>query len=644
MNRVQNYTDFWNTSRNSQLIIDSFLSDDSVQNKPKKDLVKLAGYKKAISNFVNIIAGKSINVQFKGTESYTDGKTVTLSGNIDEKSFDYNCGLAMHEGSHIVYSKFLGFSDYDLIVKNLIGDKYSKDGTHMASCFMGTVKELTNYFEDRRIDSIVYKSAPGYRGYYKALYNKYFNSKTINKALKTKVYAQQSTISNYMFYIANMTNQFCDSNDLPGLKKIFKTIDLNNIGRLETTVQAAKLSVVVANEIYTLIEKKEKEQEKSNPKPKDDSRYEDENGRTSEERNKFDGNQTAKQSPLGDDLSERQEKLLENAVQKQKDFIDGKVKKSGLRKSDVKMMKSLANAGATQQEVEVENDYGRKTTCNVTVLNKLNDEIVSDRVASFFSYRGGENEESIAEGLRLGTMLGRKLQIRNEEKTLKTTRQSKGKIDKRLISELGFDNTNVFEQLYVNRFKSVNLHLSVDASGSMSGSKFDNTVKSVIAICKAASMTKNITVQVTFRGTVMRGGNACVAVMYDSKINNLNHILKYMKHTQAGGLTPEGLCFNAVSKLIRDSKSETNLFVNYSDGMPYCDNYHGDSAIRHTKKEVDSLRYNGYKIISFFIAGDYEGDSTKSDFQTMYGKDATFIQPTNMMMVAKKLNNIFLGN
>jgi len=636
MNRVQ-HSDFWNDSRNSQLLIDSFLDSDNTPTKPKKDLVKLASYKKAISNFVNIIAKKSVKVTFKGTESYTDGKTVTLSGNIDEKNFDYNCGLAMHEGSHIVYSKFLGMGDYADLAESLVGRKWL-DST-VEDEFIATVKQLTNYFEDRRIDNIVYKSSPGYRGYYKALYDKYFNTKTINKALKTKIYAQQTTTANYIFYIANMTNQFCDSNDLPGLKKIFKTINLNNIDRLQDTVAAAKLAVVVTKQIFDIVDKAQEEDKKNNPRP--EGEYDDKDGRNFEDRREFRPSANAKSNDEAE-YSERQQKLIDSAAQKQKDFIEGKTKKSGLTKRDTKMMNSLANAGATKQEVEVDNEYGRKDKLEVLVLNKLTEDILDAQTASFLT-RWPQNEEEIAEGMRLGTMLGRKLQIRNEEQTLKTTRQSKGKIDKRLISELGFDNTNVFQQMYTNRFKDVNIHISVDASGSMSGRKYRATVKSVVAICKAASMTKNISVQVTYRSTVMRGNEAVVGVVYNSKVDSLTHLQKWMKHLRAGGLTPEGLCFAAVNKLIQDTKAETNLFVNYSDGMPYCDNYYGRTAIRHTQKEVDKLRYSGYKVMSFFITDDYEGDKEKRDFQTMYGKGATFINPTNMMMVAKQLNNVFLG-
>ena len=86
--------------------------------------------------------------------------------------------------------------------------------------------------------------------------------------------------------------------------------------------------------------------------------------------------------------------------------------------------------------------------------------------------RWNGNYNFVEEGLRLGTVLGRKLKVRSEEKSTKYTRKNGGKIDKRLISELGFENSNVFEQTFVDRYNKAYLHISIDASSSMSGNKW----------------------------------------------------------------------------------------------------------------------------------------------------------------------------
>ena len=43
---------------------------------------------------------------------------------------------------------------------------------------------MLNYVEDRRIDHYVVSSSPGYKGYL-SMYQKYFNSPTIDKGLKS---------------------------------------------------------------------------------------------------------------------------------------------------------------------------------------------------------------------------------------------------------------------------------------------------------------------------------------------------------------------------------------------------------------------------------------------------------------------------
>ena len=99
-NITNNYSSFWldNGWDNNTSIFD--------EDEPKKkgvDLVALASYRRAISNFVSIVTGESdIKVTFKSNgDSYTDGKSVVISSKLDDKLFDSTVGLALHEGSHI---------------------------------------------------------------------------------------------------------------------------------------------------------------------------------------------------------------------------------------------------------------------------------------------------------------------------------------------------------------------------------------------------------------------------------------------------------------------------------------------------------------------------------------------------------------
>ena len=75
--------------------------------KPGKDYVKMAATLRAIANFVRIVTGENIPVKYNNKdESFTDGKTVVISGNIKDKDFDPTVGLALHEGSHCLLTDF----------------------------------------------------------------------------------------------------------------------------------------------------------------------------------------------------------------------------------------------------------------------------------------------------------------------------------------------------------------------------------------------------------------------------------------------------------------------------------------------------------------------------------------------------------
>jgi hypothetical protein len=179
----------YNTNSNSQWWLkDSLFSNDvdvltgeSTQDK-SSDLIKLAGYRRAIANFVNIVTGQNIPVTFKGSDSYTDGERVVLSAALKDSDFDAAVGLALHEGSHIKLTDFDVLRDFingSLGFNKISQDQISKlqakyynfvDDSSTRDYVVSHVKNLLNIIEDRRIDNFIFKSAPGYKGYYHSLY------------------------------------------------------------------------------------------------------------------------------------------------------------------------------------------------------------------------------------------------------------------------------------------------------------------------------------------------------------------------------------------------------------------------------------------------------------------------------------------
>ena len=665
---MSKYSDFWFDNRRTSLV-DDLLSDadDFKPVKKGKDHIALAGHKRAIGNFVRIVSGQNVPVKFPSRgDSYTDGKSVTIGANINEKNFDYVVGLALHEGSHIVHSDFEAFANVRQM-KNIRG--FDLDHAKM-DFFRGVI----NYIEDRRIDNIVFKSSPGYKGYYHSLYNKYFNSKKVAKGLGSNMY-RELDLDSYMFRIVNFTNEATDFGALPRLLDIYKLINMKNISRLRSTDDSIQLAKSVCEIVFGIIDSVKQPEEGNS----DGNNENTENGENKESEGSSDGGGSsdgteidtgdAQMSPdggeptetSGEELSPQMQKQIQNMFDKQKDFLDGKTQKTQLTKKDKKIVDALSNSNTELVEV----GDGRIGKVGTVVIPALTKELIESRAFPYFfrsldsshyeyesSYgRGSQMINAINEGFRLGAILGKKLKVRGEEKDLIFTRQNTGKINKRLVSELGFGNENVFSQIQKEKFNKANLHMSIDGSGSMSGAKFQKAIKSAVAMCKAADMAGNIHVTVDVRYT--HEDKPVVLVIYNSKKDKLTHIKTYWKTLRAAGVTPESLCYEAImKKFLGGVQGEDNYFLNYSDGAPWFSvggryggsevYYAGDRAIDHTRRMVKIMKNNGLKIMSYFISDGYMSDSDRNTFGKMYGNDASFIDCTNMMSVAKTMNDKFL--
>ena len=647
------------------------------------ELIKLSGYRRAISNFVNIVTGKSdIPVRFAGRDSYTDGKSVTISASIKDKDFDSTVGLALHEGSHVLLTDFKILPNLELEISSwadatdvysTINEKYEMK-SHMAakSYVKDKIRNLLNIVEDRRIDNFVFKSAPGYKGYYHALYNRYFSSPIIDKALASSSHRDLDWNS-YMFHIINITNANRDLNALPGLLDVYKVIDLANIDRLKSTKQSLTIDLqifqLVEANIPAVIERDETAGDNGDSSNDGDSGNTESTGgesSTPEGESKDDGSKadgdeaitgTAQGSGAGGlggedlpDLTTRQQAQLQKAIQKQKDFINNNIKKTKLNKTEQKKMQALDESGSEIKKVgRTTNRYtGNVYETECILVKKLTKNVIDNAGYSFlqgqyWKSKGVVLTDAVNKGVTLGRQLGKKLKLRSEERNTKFTRLDTGKIDKRLISSLGYGAERVFQQVMNDKFTPVNVHISIDASGSMHGSRFENCQTAVVAIAKAASMIDNMDIQVSYRTTT--GDKPIILIAYDSRVDSFRKVTTLFKHICASNLTPEGLTFEAIkNELVTASGDKESYFINFSDGMPYCEpkgySYYGASAVSHTRKQVDNMKLRGIKVLSYFIGNkDY---NTSDDFIKMYGKSSRTIDVTSLIPLAKTLNKMFL--
>ena len=691
-----NNSSFWYDDYGTDDIIVNQLSD---KERKSLDLYKLASSKRAISNFVNIVTNESVPVKFKERgDSYTDGKSVVIGSRITEpKDFDVAVGLALHEGSHIKLSDFDLLLDLSSQIPTHITDGAIKKGIYNTQ---ETIKNLWNYVEDRRIDNFVFKSAPGYRDYYRKMYDKYFNDKLIDKALLSDEYTDE-TMNSYMFRIINLHNKNTQLSSLKGLREIYRLVGLNKISRLTNS----KESLDVAIEMFKVILKYINQ-------PTDDDNQQNQNskgeGSSSDEQGSDDGNggssnegmsddefnellESIGESPMGGDsdesptggngmdvgnlpdnmegkpsednspstnsvqLSDKQKDLLKKKIEKQKKFMEGDIQKTSLNKTDSKNLNAIEESGSEMKEVgkDVNTGYYGNQSVQCIVVKKLTKGLFESEMFPMTSTNYWNQDtpmrmdyvEEVQKGIKLGTMLGKKLQVRGEDRTTVFNRQKVGRIDKRMISSLGFGNENVFQFSEVDSYKKANLHISIDASSSMNGDKWRNTMINVVAMCKAVDMIPNLQVQVTFRCT--QNEKPYIVMAYDSKTEKFSKVKQMFGGLRPNGTTPEGLCFEAIMKsFIPINNDMDSYFLNLSDGQPYFGGrsfyYSGDAAERHTGKMVKMIESMGIKTLSYFVS-DYGVQSyEKRSFQTMYGKGAKFVDVTNLNQITKTMNQLFL--
>jgi hypothetical protein len=403
---------------------------------------------------------------------------------------------------------------------------------------------------------------------------------------------------------------------------------LKNIGRLTST----KHSLDVAIEVYELINK-----HFSMQKREGSQHQEQENRKGS----KSDG-------PSKEELKK--------AFSKQENFLKGQTPKSKLTKKNKQQVDAISKSKIDVKNVTARDDKGVKhTNIPVHVIDGITPSIIESNLYEVFGRVNLKNKQ-IDEGIAKGKKLLRKLRIRNEQITLTSNRLKSGKIDPRRIHAASFEE-DLFYKIDRANYKPISLHVSIDGSGSMEGVKWNQTLINTIALGYISIHMNNIDLTISIRTTgkdltkTSRQAHIPLLILaFNSKKHNLSD-LRRLGHYKVKGLTPEGMCLNALNEYIPNSSYYLDSYlINMSDGYPTFEqygkfSYKGITAILDTAKAVKSIKKKGVNILSYFI----QAPSTRikeqeliENFQTMYGKEASFIDPKNMHEVTKTLNDLFL--
>jgi len=627
-----------------------FWFDDKTKKKVKrgeKDLPHLASVKSAIGRFVSILTGENIPVEFykEGDQSFTDGNKVVISADINTDTIDQTVGTALHEASHIVLTDFNVIKNLPQYVPKSLEDKAEKKFRELDreagsdddnfSWLDRIIKHIFNYIEDRRIDNYVFTRSPGYKGYYHSMYDAYWHSEEVTEKLNSDQFREEN-MSSYMTRIINLTNPNSDLDALDELRKINRMIDLDNINRFNNSREVLNTAINITEILIDAV---------------DDINF--------DEKDQFDiqvgdGKEEDCESIDLDDLSEQEKEKLKEEIEKQLDFMDGDIQDEEdmepLSQQEAEEVDTLEDCDVSSHDVG--EGSGNPHTVPCVVIDRITPELI--RSQSFGNIKKTPpdlSRKAVKEGRRLGRMLGKKLQIRSDKRVTEFKRRKQGDLDGNMLAELEY-NQRIFTKQHVDEYTEAFIHISVDASGSMSSDKWFNAHSMAVAVAKACSMIDNIRVQISYRttnslGFTERGNKPLILLAYDSNRDGFNHVKQFFPHITSRGTTPEGLCFEATLNRLVDIYGGDEMdayFVNLSDGLPNFSSsdftYRGEVGAKHTNKIVNEIRKKGFQILSYYIDGS-NNPSSNSTFDTMYGNDAEYISVDNVTQIAKSMNDKF---
>ena len=660
MKQKKSHSSFW---RNTEY--DDYIDPFNYESSGER-LLTLSKHSKAIGRFVNIITNheKKINIEFKHKDngkSYTDGETVVVSSNINESNYDSIVGLALHEGSHVLLTDFnvlknvmrwLSISDSNPLNPGYNVPEFIKNSNIN---FMDEVlisidknnnisyfKDIINVIEDRRIDKYVRTTAPGYRQYYFALYDKFFNSKRIDKFLQSYS-SKKEDWDSYLNRIINLINPNVTKNDLVKMGEIIDLIDLPNISRLKNTSDSINLAIQVYSLIASACEKplnKPQDSDGNDSEQQDSDEQQDSNGNGSEQQDSDldeqqdsdgNGNDSGNEQRDSDEFSDKEMERIQNDFGKQRDFINGDVKKTNTSKSNINKINELSELDLEDSDITYDGyTYTGSIVRYPTIegLGLLIPELINNWYAS-------ENIESMDIGYNLGKLLAKKIQIKDENRDLIYNRQKRGRLDRRMLHEAGTGSSNIFNRVLDASKKPVNLHFSVDVSSSMGGHLWCETLKVLSMFATAAEKVSalNLTIDLRYSGWDKKSKVSAIYA-YNSRKHNFKYFKNFFTNFQPNGITPESVVYEMLLKEYEQAYKQDadNIFITISDGQPNVIRSR-NANIEHIHKMVKKIKNIGYNFAGFFI-----GDYGYRDFKLAYKEDAEKISTNDVRKIGKIIN------
>ena len=564
--------------------IEQMVSDDAKMTSELQKLVK------------RFALTASIKSSHKSSGSYTNGKQIVISSNIEDitpkKKLDVMIGLALHEISHCLYTEFSALKNKNDIQKSLI-----------------------NIIEDELIETQLGMTYPGYANFFKAVKYHMFDKLGHENLLK-KANSELEQIMTLFLYIVRYPKYVCEVD-----KKIMKTYEelftkikniLDSHGCLSENIvgKVTGNSVGAALDIYELLKKYIDENQENN------------SGENGEGDESSEGEGSEGEGSEGDESSEGESSEKSS---KSKSFADQEREFSSSEINEaIKKIQESCDAGTnppidnnirTEVEAMLRTEQSTKKGARLWRNNgrasRLNKKQIETEASKFSKIIRNISVNNVA--TKAVTVVNRFL--RN------------GNLDSRLLASAIQGVPTVYQQRICKNVKKNEpkfaIVLTLDESGSINELQRRIFVTYCTAFMKAFEKDANIEVYVYGHADYLR-------CYYSKKKKDLD--LLYSNYSECGQC--ESVSYR---EIINDVKSQTNLpivMVNFTDSG-YCDSSLNISQLVNEFKNKVSFN-------TLIFSDNYYVEKIKKINNDIYGEGHYLINTTNLKQRTSNINKEFL--
>lgn len=522
----------------------------------------------------------SIKASCKSSGSYTNGKQIVISSNIEDitpkKKLDVMIGLALHEISHCLYTEFSALKNKNDIQKALI-----------------------NIIEDELIETQLGMTYPGYANFFKAVKYHMFDKLGHENLLK-KANSELEQIMTLFLYIVRYPKYVCEVD-----KKIMKTYEelftkikniLDSHGCLSENIvgKVTGNSVGAASDIYELLKKYIDENQDNQS---------GENGEGDESSEAESSEKSSKSKSFADQEREFSSSEINEAIKKIQESCDAGTNPPIDNNIRTEVEAMLRTEQSTKKGARLWRNNGRASS-----LNKKQIEAEASKFSKIIRNISVNNVATKAV-----TVVNRFL--RN------------GNLDSRLLASAIQGVPTVYQQRICKNVKKNEpkfaIVLTLDESGSINELQRRIFVTYCTAFMKAFEKDANIEVYVYGHADYLR-------CYYSKKKKDLD--LLYSNYSECGQC--ESVSYR---EIINDVKSQTNLpivMVNFTDSG-YCDSSLNISQLVNEFKNKVSFN-------TLIFSDNYYVEKIKKINNDIYGEGHYLINTTNLNRRTSNINKEFL--